>query len=428
MLVYVEKITERLIYTFDFIFTDRNIAYHFTNDWNFYLKYPDEKFSYTEKVESNLLNIQASSLLFDEEIIEYSLIKQKFFKEDCLVFEKISDPFASIFFILSRMEEYTVKQRDVHDRFQLKNSVLAQFSWSKKVICDRWAEDIINFLENYFSKSLKAKKNSTKLISTFDIDNTFAYKWKEGLRRLLSISKDYLKKDKKRILERKLVENGKQDDPYDTFEYIKSLKDKNIETLIFWLLGDYNKYDKNISANDIRHQDLIKEISEIYPVHLHPSYESNKSDLILKSEKKILESILNKEPVASRQHFLKLHIPITYKRMISAGFSDDYTLGFAEDIGFRAGTARAFHFFDLSTNSKTNLVLHPFAYMDGSLHSQLKLSPEEAKAEIKILFEEVKNYGGDFIFIWHNETINDQGKWKSWRDVFEFTLNLKDEI
>jgi hypothetical protein len=100
MLVYVEKITERLIYTFDFIFTDRNIAYHFTNDWNFYLKYPDEKFSYTEKVESNLLNIQASSLLFDEEIIEYSLIKQKFFKEDCLVFEQNFRPIRIYFFYI----------------------------------------------------------------------------------------------------------------------------------------------------------------------------------------------------------------------------------------------------------------------------------------------------------------------------------------
>jgi len=32
---------------------------------------------------------------------------------------------------------------------------------------------------------------------------------------------------------------------------------------------------------------------------------------------------------------------------------------------------------------------------------------------------EVKKVGGTFVSIWHNETVNDLGEWKGYRDVFE---------
>jgi hypothetical protein len=63
--------------------------------------------------------------------------------------------------------------------------------------------------------------------------------------------------------------------------------------------------------------------------------------------------------------------------------------------------------------------------MDGSLNEYLKLSTTEAKNRIEKLLQEVEKFGGDFIFLWHNETITDHGIWKGWSSVLDFTLSLK---
>jgi hypothetical protein len=100
-------------------------------------------------------------------------------------------------------------------------------------------------------------------------------------------------------------------------------------------------------------------------------------------------------------------------------------MGFADVVGFRIGTSRPVKWFDLQKNKVTQLTLHPFAFMDGTLNEYLKLTPELAKEKISELFSEVKNYGGEFSFIWHNETIGDYGIWKGWKTVFEWSVDLK---
>ncbi len=426
VLVFAEEISERLQFTLDFVFSERKIVYQLTNDELFFKSCNQAKLNYSNHPFPGCANLSPATVLFDVKVINYQINKSHFGKEECLSFDKITDPLASIFYILSRVEEYALINKDKHERFPAKESVMHQYGWLQKAMCDRWAEELIDFIEEATFIQLNRKKPSVELIPTFDIDNTFAFKWKTGVRMWLSVLRDWMQRDRLRIETRKAVRKGKEKDPFDTFDYMLEIKKRGFDVHLFWLLGDYAKYDRNISSLDIRHQQFIQEMANKIQLGLHPSYKSNSSNTFLEKEKQKINSIVGREVSISRQHFLKLNIPTTYINLMKNGFTEDFTMGYAEEIGFRAGTAKPFRFFDLSKNILTDYLIHPFVYMDGTLLEYKNWNIDESKAEIKKLYDEVNHYGGDFTFIWHNETIADYRKWRGWNEVLEYTLSLKD--
>jgi hypothetical protein len=424
ILIYVDQITERLIYTLGFIFKDREIPYSLTNDFAKFQQSEERKFNYSDRIFKNCININPSSVIFDENIGVYGIDKGLFFEEECLSFNGKVDPLASIFYVLSRMEEYTSIFSDKFNRFEGKNSVIYRFNWHEKLICEHWCEDLLKFLFQKDIRNQKSLKLTLSILPTFDIDNTYAYKNKGLVRSFFSVLKDIVLLRTKRLFERQKVHTRFLKDPFDTFDQIASLKARNIDFKLFWLLGDFAKYDRNISAKNRRHHQIIKKMSEVADIGIHPSYKSNSYEYFLHNEIERLEAIIMKKVNFSRQHFLVLKFPYTYKTLIEQEITDDYTMGYADICGFRAGTSRPFKWFDLQKNETTKLNIHPFAFMDGTLNEYLKLTPKEAIEKIQLLFDEVKKYGGQFSFIWHNETIGNYGIWKDWSEVFDFSIDL----
>jgi hypothetical protein len=425
LLIYVDQIGERVQYTFDFVFKERAIPFLLTNDFVKFEQFDGEKFSYSERYFENVVQIKPVNLLFEDSISNYGISKDIFHLEECICFNQAIDPFASIFYILSRMEEYTTNITDKFGRFEGKNSVLYRFEWNEKVVCDRWAMDIIHFLISKGIYFQPQKSPSFSVVPTFDIDNAFAYKNKGLLRTTLATLKDFILGRSRRILERQRVQLGLMKDPYDTYERIEELANKGLKIVVFWLLGDFAKFDRNITHRHPKQRKLIQRLSKKVTICIHPSFKSNSYEFYLHNEIERLEEIINDRIFCSRQHFLYLKMPYTYQTLIGQEIKHDYSMGFADVVGFRIGTSRPVKWFDLQKNKVTQLTLHPFAFMDGTLNEYLKLTPELAKEKISELFSEVKNYGGEFSFIWHNETIGDYGIWKGWKTVFEWSVDLK---
>ncbi len=415
--IFVETITPRIEYTFDFIFKSRAVDFVLTSDIGKFKDFSGKKINYS-KIESDGVKITPSNLLFEETISEYLISESTYNGQKSLVFNEVVDPVATVFFLLSRYEEYTCKSEDEHGRFPFQESILKKFDWIEFAIADRCAEAILEAIE------VESSTCEMRMIPSFDIDNTYAYKLKSGKRAVLSFGKDILTFNFKRIQERLKVWTGGRD-PYDTFEMIKNISANFPLTKVFWLIGEYGKKDRNISIDNVKHQELIKEIDQNSEVCLHPSYASFKNVAKISKEREKLMAVLGKEVNASRQHFLRYSLPASYRGLIEAGFRHDYSMGFAERAGFKSGTARVHYWFDLASNKRTDLSIHPFVYMDGTLNEYMTLSISESKEIIDKLFKEVSQYGGDFCFIWHNETIGDYGKWKGWSDVLKFTLDLK---
>lgn len=323
------------------------------------------------------------------------------------------DILATSFFLLSRYEEYLPFQVDDHNRFSAKESMAKKQGFLYRPLINEWALELGNLIESLF-ENVKYQRPVFRQIATYDIDQAFKYKNKGFLRNIGGFLTNSVSK-----MERSAVLLGQKADPFDTFKQLDIWhkgKEKNV--IFFILLGDRGDFDKNIHFHNIGFQHIINNINQKYVTGIHPSYKTNEGGNIqLLKEKSRLEKIIRKEVTHSRQHFLKLRFPETYHRLLEAGITDDYSMGYADDIGFRASIASAFYWYDLSSETSTNLLIHPFQVMDVTLKEYLHLSPEEAlEMTLKIKYS-IQNVGGEFVTLWHNSSFDED--WKSWKTIYE---------
>ena len=181
-------------------------------------------------------------------------------------------------------------------------------------------------------------------------------------------------------------------------------------------------FDKNISVKNRAFQKLIADMNRRYDMGLHPSYASNGHLKQLQKEVKRFSTLTSHRPserLKARQHYLKLYWPDTYRHLLAAGIQQDFTLGYADAIGFRAGMASPYYWYDLSAETPTRLLLYPFQVMDVTLKDYLGLSPKAAATTLKPLIDETRAVGGCFISLWHNSSLSDSDAWKGWRHVYE---------
>lgn len=330
--------------------------------------------------------------------------------------------FEVIFWSLSRYEEYNFKAEDPHGRFGFNDTCL-----NEDRVEQPWIDQSIIDLENevlaFYKQKPSESDKSVDIIPTFDIDNAYAFKHKSFMINAAGFMKDLLRGDDQRLRFRlaTLIMGGK--DPYDTHEQILKIMEKK-PGYVFFLFGNRSKYDKNLPWSTTALQKLVQQYDNKAKTGIHPSYKSNKSEKKLHKEIKRLETVTGQKVNCSRQHFLKFHFPLTAHRLLDNGIREDHTMLFYDRPGFRAGTAYPFSFFDFDENQSTALTFHPVVYMDGSFADYMDIDLQEAIEKVQTLHANMKNTGGNFECIWHNETIANFGRWKGWKKLLEETLAL----
>ena len=262
-------------------------------------------------------------------------------------------------------------------------------------------------------------------ISTIDIDNAFAYKHKSLVRTTGGFIKDFFTLKLRDFWNRFAVLTNIKKDQFNTFEQILSLQKKYKSKLIFFfLIADYTTFDTNVSASKNKFKLLIKNCADYAKVGLHPSYFSMKDEAVLKKEKDRLEAIVNTTIEKSRQHYLRFSLPETYQHLIDLEIKEDYSMGYASNVGFRASTCTPFYFYDLDFEIQTPLKIVPFALMDTTLNDYMKLTPKQSIGKIRDLKNEVKAVNGTFVTLFHNESLSDYLRWKGWKKVYEAMLKI----
>lgn len=430
MLLYSKIISPRLTFICDFIFREHiGMPYEMTTDESFFNSYEGPKIAYNRTRIANSFLVKNAPLLFEQGIRTRSIDMSRIENMIVLFAENGDsdlefDLFSACFYLLSRYEEYLPHQKDVHGRYMPENSIAFQQGFLQQPIIEHWIF--------YFQKKLKTAfpqlvfpEKKFRFIPTFDIDQAFALKNKSLIRTGVSLLRSISKLRMGEFFKKIKIISGLEKDPFDVYDYIGTLTKKfNTGCIFFFLLAKKfsRQADVNIDPEHPQLQKLIRQLSNSYPIGIHPSYASNKEPLLIKKELQKLELILEKEIHLSRQHFLKLEIPLTYYRLITAGIREDYTMGYASQPGFRAGTSFPFYFYDLVREKKTDLLIHPFCIMDVSLKNYMKLSAQESSILINKFIQELKSVNGQMMILWHNESLSEFAGWEGWKQVFEEML------
>ena len=422
MLILVPKVTNRLQYTFDFVFgTVLGMDFELTTKKESFRDFEGRKMSYGPTPLWDEPFQKSVNMLFERDIYEQDL-KPFDFKDVKGIFPVYNqrsmmpfDVFAAVFFLITRYEEYLPQVRDQYGRFTPQSSCLFNMGVLAKPVVDIWIYE--------FAKCLHIediiKQRSYSFQPTYDVDAAWAYLHKGFFRTAGAYVRDALKGDWEEIRHRNRVIFKHERDPFDSFDYQFQLQEEyHLKPIYFIHCGDYDTNDKSISIRQDAFRALIKRIGDYADVGIHPSFSSYLDPVRLQTEVERLSSVLNREVTKSRQHFLRMTMPRSYQRLIELDIHDDYTMGYASQVGFRAGTATAFHFYDLESDVATSLTIHPFAVMDGTLKDYLKLSNTDAYNEISKVVDEVRKVNGTFIYLTHNETLGGEKRWAGWPEMY----------
>ncbi|MBK7310301.1 MAG: polysaccharide deacetylase family protein [Sphingobacteriaceae bacterium] len=414
-IIYSSKLSERLNYTCQFIFESiLNCKCSITDNKQLFKNSSAFKISYSTHSEKEIINISPYDLLFKAGVDE-SYKPKGTTKNGALYFHMSDsscdlgyDIFASVFYFISRYEEWQPFEADKHGRFELQQSILFKDKQYLKPVVNSWIEELKQALLKFYP-SLKFPQKKFQYISTIDVDNLYAYKNKGASRTLGAIAKDILTFKFGNLSRRLKVLKGKIKDPFDVYDELSDLSKKTTTPLFyFFLQRSGTEHDRTIAPSSSAFKEVFEKLNKNgVEFGLHPSYETVNNDELLKQEFDIIRNNSGSAIQISRQHYLRFTIKTTPKQLIANGVMADFSIGFAAGAGYRAGTFTPFYYYDLEKEKVTELLMVPFAVMDGVYFIYSNTGVEQAERQMLELAEEAKRLNGIFVTVFHERTFDE---------------------
>ncbi len=419
VLVYTQRLTPRVDYTLRFIFEDiLGVKIRITSSYSEAKMHHGVLISYCMLAVKEGMHIIPHSLMVEDSVERQKV--EMFEWEGLPAFFKTSkdtdvpfDIFAATFYLISRYEEYLLFDPDMHNRFTADESIAFKGGFLEEPIVEQWAYKLVEKIKIYYP-SFEICPRKFEFIPTIDVDNAYAYLHKGAERAFLGTLRSLLTFRLGDLVKRIMVYLNLKKDPYEVYDKIFELLTEWPRSIWFILVGKYARYDKNVSIQQFEMQNLIHRIGDRFRVGIHPSYHSGTSFDRVKSEISDLSRVLNRSVLHSRQHFLRIFFPTTYNNLALLGVKEDYSMGYSECLGFRAGTCTPFKFYNVKEDKVLDIRIYPFQAMDFTLREKLKLSPEEAVDAVMKLAEKVKKVNGNFVMVWHNEYMSGTSPFKGW--------------
>jgi hypothetical protein len=326
------------------------------------------------------------------------------------------DLLGGAFFLLTRYEELVLKHRDKHQRFPVHQSLASQAAFLLRPLVDEYVELLRQALRHCFGE-VKCRQHQPRIRLSHDIDHPFQFFRKPLSWMLLSAGKWLYHHPRPseawrllRAAQRSGMAENMAADPFNTYSSLMDASEAmGTPAEFYFMTAVTNKrYEESYDLLQPELQQVLRQIhSRGHTIGLHASYESFRSAATVDSELSALLRAakcagIQLQSVGGRQHYLRWEPPTTWRCWDQVGLAYDATLGFAEQVGFRCGTAREFPVFDATRSQPLRLRERPLLAMDVTLTYCMALSLEETLAQLQSLWNTVSQLGGTLEVLIHN--------------------------
>lgn len=318
-----------------------------------------------------------------------------------------ADIIASTYFLISRYEEYIhpTDNRDAHGRYIGTKSIPYRANFIHRPIVDEYSDLLLKWLKEKGHQIIPSTPDYQKIYLTHDIDCISYYRSIRGLLGGLKRNFSSIKKCKRVFQSILKLEN----DPAYTFPYILK-QDKKVSnaTSLFFIKSAVTKHPLDRPSYQLKGNDFQKIYSLLKKANcqfgLHTSYYAGEYPSIISEEKQKLEDAIKTSIQYNRWHFLRTLSANDFTQLIDANLSDDFTMGYADIVGFRLGTSRPVQWINPATRNVTQLTLHPLVVMDCTLSNTnyMNLNKDNALSKTLELLHQIKKHHGEVVLLWHN--------------------------
>ncbi len=337
------------------------------------------------------------------------------------------DIFSAAFYLLSRYEEYLPHEKDEYGRYAHTASLAWREGFLDQPLVNTWLQEFKSALLLRYP-GLVYRYPVFKFIPTYDIDSVYAYLHKGWRRNIGGALKALAAGRWRHVKERIRVLQGREQDPFDVYEWLDSLHLYCRMRPYYFMLAAARR--KGVDGNTPRSgpglQDLVRYHAVGSRLGVHPSWQSGDRDMVLKDEIEWMEKISGQKMIRSRQHYIRFTLPQTYRRLLQCGIVQDFSMGYGSINGFRASAASSFYWYDLEKEEMTGLRLFPFCFMDANAYYEQHYTAGQAMTELMHYYHQVRKVNGLMVTIWHNSILGRDIEFAGWKEVYE--VFLKEEV
>jgi hypothetical protein len=340
------------------------------------------------------------------------------------------DLFGSAYFMLSRWEEAADASRDGHGRFPASASLASRAGFLSRPVVDEYAALLFSCIERLWP-GVERRRREGQVQPTCDVDEPFDSSLGTPRRVLRRVAGDMLKRRSLRtaaLSVRNAYSRLRGDysrDPNNTFGWLMDISERNGRVLTFYFIsGRTSPLDGCYSLDDPYIIGILQSIAARgHGIGTHGSYNSGCGSDQLALERTALQATCIRAGIPitidrNRQHYLRWNAARTPAMLERAGYKADSTGGYADQPGFRYGTARPFRMWDLASRRALKLKQQPLILMEGTVIDPTYLGAgrtETAVDTMLMLKNRAIGSGGDFVFLWHNNRLCDPRD----REIFE---------